>query len=407
MNATRKIYADYNASTPLHPQVIKYLKERLDLDLWANPNSHHKMGKMLLDGINRCRTICADSLAADTDSIIFTSGASEGISTIFHVICGNRDSNKDILLISSIEHPAVSESANYYKKFGYKVIKWPVNHHGEIDLNFIKSDLDNFKERVAMVAIMAANNESGVIQPIEEVGLYCERYSIPFFSDTTQLIAKEEFNFNKSAMDFAVISAHKFSGPIGVGAILYKHHKPHLKKILKENALILGGGQQEGLRSGTQNYLGIECMSVALRASIEDYKESKKLLHKYRMRFENDLCAQFKNLIILGSGASRRLPQTTLLSYPGIYGPIIQQQLDSQNIFVSTSAACSDHSNSNHQQKSAGIAQLMGYSEDVARGMIRVSLGGLDIVDNSEEIYKLLHLKFSQAILKLAKVGEW
>ncbi|MBF0297967.1 MAG: aminotransferase class V-fold PLP-dependent enzyme [Oligoflexia bacterium] len=421
----KKIYADYNASTPLHPEVIKYLHQRLDLNLWANPNSAHQLGKMLMTAINKCRLICSEILGIEAGNLIFTSGASEGIATIFHAICANknlgRNLEKNILVISAIEHPAVKASANYYKNFGYKVIEWPVNSNGEIEIEFIKSDLDNIKDKIALIAVMYANNECGVIEPIENIGEFCQQHAIPFFSDTTQYIAKEDFNFNKLPIDFAVLSAHKFAGPLGVGALLVK---PAYKNFIKENALIFGGGQEFALRAGTQNYLGIEAMCVALSASVEESRQTKNLFHKFRLQFENELTKKYKKIVILGGDANRRLSQTTLLSYPGIYGPLIQQELESKNIFVSTSAACSEQkekpspslssslsslsslSSSSIQSTANTIANLMGFSDDVARGMVRISLGGIK-ENEIDEIYQKIYSELVYSIDKLSKIGSY
>ena len=181
---------------------------------------------------------------------------------------------------------------------------------------------------------MAANNENGIIQPYKEIGSIAKKSGVLYFSDTTQFIGKTEFNFSESNMDFAVLSSHKIGALIGSGLIMAKD-----ETLLK--SFIQGGGQEKGLRGGTQNYIGIETMAVAMEAfakALPGLKEVQTL----REKFESNIKSKFPEVVIIGED-SPRLATTTMIAFPGIHGQAVQIELESNDIFVTTSSACSDN----------------------------------------------------------------
>lgn len=384
------IYADFNGSAPLCDSVIEYLKTRLDNGPYANPNSIHSLGKKMMFGLEKCRRKIASHLGCEPHQIIFNSGSSEGISQVFHSLLADKESlDKDIIITSGIEHSAVDKCCEYYKTKGYQVKTINTLESGLIDLDHLKKLIDEHKDKIAMVTVMASNNETGVIQPYQSIGDLCQQNELDFFSDTTQLIGKTHFDFQNSNMDFAVLSSHKIGALIGSGLVI-------AKDPTKLRPFILGGGQEKGLRGGTQNYIGIETMTVALESfskTLDNLNEVKKM----RERFEKNVKEKFPEVVIMGE-SSPRLATTTLISYPGVHGQAVQIELESQDIFVTTSSACSDNS-----PETSRILKAMGIKDDTGRGVVRISL----CTNANQELYDKIELALINAYNKLIKIKSY
>jgi len=384
------IYADHNGSSPLCPNVVEHLANRIQNGPFANPNAIHCLGQTLLNGVEKCRRICAKNLGANRKQTIFNSGASEGISQVFHTLLSKPQSGKDTFIISSIEHSAVVNSAQYYKREGLNLLVLPVDDKGVVNLDILNDWLAEFGEKILMISIMAANNETGIIQPIDKIAKLAAKNDIPFFSDTTQYIGKREFNFSELGLDFAVLSGHKIGALVGSGILLAKN-----PETLKP--LIFGGGQEQGHRGGTQNYIGIETLALALDSLEEKSREKIQLLKSARENFEKIIQEEFPETIIVGKD-SDRLAGTTLISYPGIHGQAIQIELESNDIFVTTSSACSDN-----EPNTSRILRAMNISDDVGRGVIRISLCS----HNASEYYEKIYQALKSSYLKLLRIKSY
>lgn len=382
------IYADYNGSAPLSPEVREYLLKRFESGPFANPNAIHYLGTRTLMGMENARAVCAKALGADYDQVIFNSGATEGISTVFHTVLSN-EKNKKVIIISGIEHSAVVNTAQYYGTRGLTVKSLPVKNDGIIDLDTLKKWVQDEPTNIAMVAIMAANNETGVIQPYKEINSICLAHKIPYLCDTTQFIGKTPFNFKESNIDYAVCSGHKLGAMTGTGILLAKNPETLLP-------LIIGGGQEKGHRGGTQNYLGNETLAVALSTLEKSFANINSLAEK-RIEFERKIKAAYPNVVIIGEN-SPRLATTTYISYPGIHGQAVQIELESLDIFVTTSSACSDN-----MPVTSKVLKAMGTSEDVGRGVVRISL----CLNSPLSYYDKLADALINAYAKLAKVKSF
>jgi cysteine desulfurase len=384
------IYADYNGSAPLLIPVREYLKKRLDTDLFANPNAIHSISQRLARGIEKCRTTIAEGLGCYPDQIFFNSGASEGISHIFHSILDQADKSKTVIITSPIEHSVVPSALSYYEsEKGYLIKKVEIDHEGRVLVQSLEKLLNNHKDKVAMVTIMAVNNETGVIQPYQEIARICRLHDVEFFSDTTQLIGKDEFHFEKSGLDYAVCSGHKLGALSGSGFVI-------VREPTKLRRLIFGSTQERGLRGGTQHYLGIETLAVA----VDDFSKNKtklKDLTAARESFEKIMKEKFPETVIIGE-AAERLPGTTLIGYPGIHGQAVQIELESHDIFVTTSAACTDN-----QPETSKVLKAMGVSDQVGRGVIRISLS----YSQGEKEYSSVAKALSAAYTKLSKIHSY
>lgn len=384
------IYADYNGSAPISAPVKDYLLKRLEKGPFANPNAIHHLGAKTLMGMENARAVCAKVLGADFDQVIFNSGATEGISTVFHSILGCDQNTKKTIIISGIEHSAIINTANFYaQEKGYHLKVLPVTKDGVVELETLKKWIAEDKNNIAMISIMAANNETGVIQPYKEINELCMANEIPFLCDTTQFIGKTRFNFKESNFDYAVCSGHKLGAMTGTGILL-------AKDPVKLKPLIIGGGQEKGYRGGTQNYLGNETLAVALTA-VDSVLKNLDALSEKRLEFEAKMKKAFPNVVIIGENAPR-LASTTYISYPGIHGQAVQIELESQDIFVTTSSACSDN-----MPVTSKVLKAMGVEDDVGRGVVRISL----CLNSPLEYYDQLADALIKAYTKLTKVKSF
>ena len=357
---TKSLYADFNGSAPLNKKVKEFLLERMATGTFSNPNSSHALGKKIMFAIEKSRRSLAKNINAKANQIIFNSGASEGITQVFHSVLADKPQDgRDIIVTTGIEHSCVVKCCAYYEKRGYRIIQVSSMQSGLIDIEELKNIVDKNHEQIAFVTIMAANNETGGIQPLKEITSICHQHSLKVFSDTTQFIGKTKFDFQDSNLDFAVMSSHKIGAIIGSGALI-------AKDINDLKPLIMGGGQEKGLRGGTQNYIGIESMAVAL----QDFQDSLHLLDQVaveREQFEQRMQKKFPQIKIIGQEAPR-LASTTMLSHPEFDGQLVQQKLEDKKIYVTTSSACSDD-----EKEISKVLKSMGTDEQTARGVVRIS----------------------------------
>ena len=370
------IYADYNGSAPICPEVREYLLERIQGENFANPSASHELGEKINIWMEKSRKKCAEILGAEKNQVLFNSGASEGISHIFYSLLGDKaplkGKEKKKIIISSIEHACVLEAGRFWQTKGYELIKLSCTQDGLIHLDELKDHLKKSYPEIVLVSVMAANNETGVIQPFEQIASLCTQYKVPFFSDTTQYVGKGPFHFNQSGIDFAVSSSHKVGGLMGSGLIL-------AKEMGQLRPFIFGGGQEHGLRAGTQNYLAHETYRIALGHFCE-HKDKLDDLRKIRNEFERMMKASISDCLVIGE-KSPRIPLTSLLAFPGKSGKKMQLALEQRGIMVTTSSACSDGNN-----QISHVLKAMGFGPEIGQSVVRISLGGEKAKAQYEEI---------------------
>jgi cysteine desulfurase len=384
------IYADYNGSSPLLYSVRDYLKQRLDSEIFANPNAIHSISQKISHGMEKCRGIIAECLGSYPDQIFFNSGASEGISHIFHSILEQTHKSKNIIITSPIEHSVIPKALGFYEKHrGFNIKRVEIDDSGRVKIGSLEKLLNEHKNKVAMVTIMAVNNETGVFQPYHEIAKLCRSHQVEFFCDTTQLIGKADFHFEKSGLDYAVCSGHKLGALSGSGLVI-------VREPAKLLPLVFGSTQERGLRGGTQHYLGIETLAIAIK-DFSDKKNKLEDLKEFKLRFEQDIKSSFPECVIIGSGAER-LAGTSLIGYPGIHGQAVQIELESQDIFVTTSAACTDN-----QPETSKVLKAMGINDTVGRGVIRISLS----LATGQKEYASIALALKGAYTKLSKIHSF
>lgn len=384
------IYADYNGSAPVCQDVKDYLYKRLESGPFANPNAIHYLGQKTLMAMENARAICAKAVGAKPKQIIFNSGATEGISMVFSsLLCHGKKAGKKHLIISGIEHSAVINCGKLATSQGFEVHYVPAHANGVVKMDILEELMRTFQNDLVLVAVMAANNETGVIQPYKEISKLCQRDDVPYVCDTTQYIGKTEFHFAESGVDYAFMSGHKIGALTGAGFVI-------AKDPTTLECMIIGGGQEKNLRGGTQNYLGNETLAVAL-TTFQEKKKNAETLSKKRDLFEKRVQEKFPQVVVLGQDAAR-LATSTYISFPGIHGQAVQIELESKDIFVTTSSACSDN-----EPVTSKVLKAMGIDDHIGRGVVRISLG----LCADPQTYDLIGDALIEAYSKLSQIKSF
>ncbi|EAI7263046.1 cysteine desulfurase, NifS family [Campylobacter lari] len=361
-----KVYLDNNATTQLAPEAYELMKPFLK-EHYGNPNSLHQWGSATHPALKEAMDkLYAGLGASDLDDIIITSCATESINWVLKGVYFDRilNSDRNEVIISSVEHPAVAASAMFLKSLGVKVIELGVDHEG---VSSVKDLKEAISDKTALVSIMWANNETGMIFPIEEMTQIAHEYGALFHTDATQAVGKIKVNFAKAGVDFASFSAHKFHGPKGVGGL-------YIKKDIELTPLLHGGEHMGGRRSGTLNVPYIIAMAEALRIAntMLDFENSH--IRRLRDKLE-DLILAMPDTSVVGD-RSRRVPNTILASIKGVEGEAMLWDLNKNGIAASTGSACASEA-----LESNPIMEAIGAENDLAHTALRLSLSRFNTED--------------------------
>ena len=348
-------YLDHNASSPLRPEALAAMERALAIG--GNPSSVHGRGRAARAIVEEAREQVASLIGARAQDMIFTSGGTEANAlALWGAIGGAAEAGERItrLFVSAIEHDSVlaSASAIAERSVGTRLTLIPVTKDGVIDLDALSDGMREGKGR-ALIAVMAANNETGVIQPLAAIAALAREYNAVLLVDAVQAAGKTDMDF--SAADYLSLSAHKIGGPQGVGALVVKESVPFA-------AQMLGGGQERGLRAGTENVSGIAGFGAAA-AIAEDASNT------LRDAFEAQLLRVVPDAVIFGTNAPR-LGNTSNFALPGITAETALMALDLDGVMVSSGAACSSG-----KVKPSHVLKAMGVADDLARSALRVSFG--------------------------------
>ncbi|EAH7188126.1 NifS family cysteine desulfurase [Campylobacter lari] len=361
-----KVYLDNNATTQLAPEAYELMKPFLK-EHFGNPNSLHQWGSATHPALKEAMDKLYIGVgASDLDDIIITSCATESINWVLKGVYFDKilNSNRNEVIISSVEHPAVAASAMFLKSLGVKVIELGVDHEGVSNVKDLKEVIS---DKTALVSIMWANNETGMIFPIEEMAQITHEHGALFHTDATQAVGKIKVNFAKAGVDFASFSAHKFHGPKGVGGL-------YIKKDIELTPLLHGGEHMGGRRSGTLNVPYIIAMAEALRIAntMLDFENSH--IRKLRDKLE-DLILAMPDTSVVGD-RSRRVPNTILASIKGVEGEAMLWDLNKNGIAASTGSACASEA-----LESNPIMEAIGAENDLAHTALRLSLSRFNTED--------------------------
>lgn len=361
MKNKKRIYFDYAATTPIDPQVIKVMLPYFRQS-FGNTGSVHSFGQEAKNAVEKSRKIVADLIKAQSSEIIFTSSATESnnlaLKGIAFASASAHNQGKHII-ISSIEHPCIMETAKWLKKQGFKITYLPVNHQGLINLEDLKKAI---KKETILVSIIHASNEIGTIQPIAEIGKICRERGVYFHTDATQSFGKILIDVNQMKIDLLSASAHKIYGPKGVGCLF-------VREGVKIEPILHGGGQEKGLRSSTLNVSGIVGFAEACKIANKRMKLDAEKQLKLRNKLIKSILKKIPNSYLNGS-AQDRLPNNVNLRFDKVEGEAILIHLDLLGIAASTGSACS----SNNLEPSH-VLLAIGLKEEQSHGSLRLTLG--------------------------------
>jgi cysteine desulfurase len=354
----RKVYIDYNATTPLRQEVKAQIIE--DLEIFGNASSMHASGRLARARVEQARAAVAALINAAAQTIIFTSGGSEANNMVFQTMRRlSEDSQRNEILTTAIEHPCVLKSAEYLKNFNLKVSFLPVDEGGKLKIDALEKALS---DKTLFVSVMAANNEIGVIQDIKKITALVKKAGAFMHTDAVQAVGKIPVDAQNWGVDYLTMSAHKIYGPKGVGALYAKKGSPLFP-------LIHGGHQEDGLRAGTYNNIGILGFGKAAALAAGEIDKYASVISVLRDRLRAGLEKNIPHIKINGHDKDI-LPNTLNVSFPGAEGESILLSMDMQGIEASTGSACASGS-----LEPSHVLLATGLGPELAHGSIRFSLG--------------------------------
>lgn len=367
------IYLDNNATTKVAPEVFAAMKPYLT-DSYGNPSSAHSLGRPMRTAVETARQQVADLLGANSSEIVFTSCGSESDNW---AIGGFLEQNPDQrhIITTRVEHEAVRNLCEHLAQIGCEVTWLEVDREGELDLDDLRRAL---RPETGLVSVMLANNETGILFPIEEIGrIVKENSAAVFHVDGVQAVGKIPINLRDWPVDLFAVSGHKLHAPKGVGAL-------YIRDGVQLPPFIIGGGQERGRRSGTEAVPNIVGLGRACQLATEFTGHQR--IRDLRDHLEDEVLARFPTARLNGTAdRSRRLPNTSNISFVGLEGGSILSMLDDAGICVSTGSAC----NADSEDVSA-VLRAMKVPFPIARGSIRFSLGRYNMVEEIDHMLSVL-----------------
>ena len=373
------IYLDNNATTRVAPEVFEAMQPYLT-ESYGNPSSAHTFGRQMREAVENARAHVALLLGVNhADEIVFTSGGSESDNWALGGFL-EQNPNQRHIITTRVEHEAVLKLCEHLGEIGCEVTWLEVDQNGELDPDDLRKAL---RRTTGIVSVMLANNETGVLFPIEEIGrLVREHSDAVFHVDGVQAVGKIPIDLRDWPVDLFAISGHKFHAPKGVGAL-------YIRRGVKLPPFIIGGGQEQGRRSGTEAVPNIVGLGRACELA-KDFTGHEQI-RSLRDRLEDEILLRFPNAHVNGSkDRSKRLPNTSNISFAGIDGSDILSKLDEAGICVSTGSACNAES-----KEVSAVLHAMNVPYEVARGSIRFSLGRYNTTEDIDYTLEVLLKNFA------------
>jgi cysteine desulfurase len=351
------IYMDNNATTKVAPEVLEAMLPYFS-EYYGNPSSMHSFGGDVAAKIREARENVATLIGAAPDEIVFTSCGTESDSTAIRAAIESYPDKRHIVT-TRVEHPAIKNLYENLSKNGYRVTFVPVDNHGRLDLDYL---YQNLSDDTAIVSVMWANNETGVIFPIEEISQEIKSRDIVFHTDAVQAIGKIPIDVNNTGVDMLSLSGHKFHAPKGIGAL-------YIRKGTKFAPFMVGGHQEKGRRGGTENTAAIVGLGKAAKLAEKHLDENGyERIKGLRDKLENNLLENVQNTIVNGDRDSR-LPNTTSIAFEYVEGEAILLMMNEHGICASSGSACTSGS-----LEPSHVLRAMGVPFTAAHGSIRFSL---------------------------------
>ena len=350
------IYLDYNATTPVAREVGEAMMPFI-LEDFGNPSSAHPMGKKAKEALEGARDQISRILGCDRNEIIFTSGGTESNNMVLKCVAWSLRNKGRHIITTKIEHPSIINTALFLMEDGYDVTFLPVDTYGCLDPDEVRKAV---KKDTILISVMHANNETGTIQPLAEISSIAREHGVLFHTDAAQSIGKIETKVRDLGVDFLTIAGHKIYAPKGVGAL-------YIREGVETEPFMHGGGQERGLRSGTENVILNVGLGKACELILDNLSDDMARLRGLRDRLHNQIRSAIPEAVLNGH-PEQRLPNTLYLSFPGIRGEEILKEIP--GLCASTGAACHDQS-----LTLSHVLEAMGVREEVGMGAIRLSLG--------------------------------
>ncbi len=383
----RKVYLDHSATTPIDPEVfnemLPFLKEH-----FGNPSSLHSWGRKARKAVEGARESVAKLISADPSEIIFTGGGSESNNLAIKGTALALQGKGKHIITSSVEHHAVLEVCEWLEKIGFEITYLPVDEYGRVSVEDLKNKI---RQDTILVSIMYGNNEVGTLQPIREIGKICRERGIIFHVDGVQAVGHIPVNVKEDFIDMLTISAHKMYGPKGVGAL-------YIRKDIKPTPLIHGGGQEKGLRSGTENVAGIVGLGAASKLALKRLSNGdEERVKKLRNKLIDGVLREIPDVILTGH-REERLPFHASFCFKYIEGEAIVLRLDAAGIGASSGSACSTG-----KPEPSHVLIAMGIPREIIHGSLRLTLGK----DNSESDIDYVIEKLKETVDDLRKISPF
>lgn len=351
------IYLDNNATTKVDPDVVEAMLPYLT-DSYGNPSSIHKFGGNIGDAVKVAREHVAKLIGADPEDIVFTAGGSEADNMAISGTIETAVAGKKHIITTRIEHPAVRSLCKHLeRKHGCRLTEIGVDKNGHLDLIELEKAIT---PDTAIISVMWANNETGVINPIEKIAAMAKERNIVFHTDAVQAVGKLPIDVSKTPIDLLALSGHKLHGPKGIGAL-------YIRKGTKLAPLIIGGHQEKGKRAGTENVPGIVGLGKACELALKYHEEEVTRVKVLRDRLEKGLLENCEGALV--NGAEPRLPNTLNISFEYIEGESILLMIDNLGICASSGSACTSGS-----LEPSHVLRAMGVPFTAVHGSIRFSL---------------------------------
>jgi cysteine desulfurase len=396
MDNKRLIYLDNAATTPTDPRVVEAMVPYFTTHFGNAASRNHPFGWAAEEGVDYAREQIAKLIGAEDKEIIFTSGATEGINLALKGAFEMYAKKGNHFITAKTEHKAVLDTCKHIEKMGGEVTYLDVKYDAMIDLAELEAAI---RPTTVMISIMFANNETGVIQPMKEIGQICEKHGVLFMSDITQAAGKIPVNVKELGIHIATFTAHKMYGPKGVGALFVNRIKPRVKVT----AQIDGGGHERGMRSGTLNVPGIVGFGKAAELCMAEMDKDAARLSKLRDKLQVAFMERMEEVTINGN-INSRLPQITNMSFKHVEGEGLMMTFN-QNIALSSGSACTSAS-----LEPSYVLVAMGLGDDLAHSSLRFSLGRFTTEDDVDYTIEAItkgvnHMRDLSPIWEMFKEG--
>jgi len=369
----KKVYLDHAATTPTHPNVVLAMQPYYS-EKFGNPSSIHAFGQEARSAVEAAREKAAKLLGATPEEIVFTSGGTESDNFALEGVAFAKENQGKHIIISKIEHHAVTECAEFLKKRGFEIAYLPVDKYGLVDPQEVKKAIT---DKTILVSIMHANNEIGTIEPVAEIARIVNEKGIYFHTDAVQTAGHLPINVKDLGVDLLSLSAHKFYGPKGVGAL-------YVKKGTRLVSFLHGGGQEKGKRASTENVPGIVGLGVACELAQKMMASEESRLQSLRDKLIKGILDKVPETILNGH-PSLRLPNNVNVSIKYVEGESILLNLDMQGVAGSTGSACTSGS-----LEPSHVLLAIGLPHEIAHGSLRLTLGSSTTEDDINYVLGVL-----------------